>query len=106
VSLVYFEISRLSFNFRIFYSFNSTALQHFTEVLLTCRFCPLLTVLVMYDAAAPVIRLHRMHEMQAIVTNVRGVCSSVCQSVCHAGSFGAAFAKRLWSLVIGVLRVL
>jgi len=27
-----------------------------------------------------VIKLHRMHEMQTIVTDVRGVC----QSVCHA----------------------
>jgi len=28
-----------------------------------------------------VIRLHRMHEMQTIVTDVRGVCLSVCPSV-------------------------
>jgi len=25
-----------------------------------------------------IIRLHRMHEMQTIVTDVRGVCQSVC----------------------------
>jgi len=47
-----------------------------------------------------------MHEMQTIVTDVRGICP-VSQSVCHAaqlgftvqGSFGAAFAKSLWSFV-------
>jgi len=27
---------------------------------------------------AIVIKLHRMHEMQTIVTDVRGVCLSVC----------------------------
>jgi len=37
-----------------------------------------------------------MHEMQTIVTDLRGVCPSVCQSVCHAMSFDAAFAKLLW----------
>jgi len=48
-----------------------------------------------------------MHEMQTIVTDVRGVCLSVCLSVCHAAqlsftvreSIGAAFAKLLWPLV-------
>jgi len=53
-----------------------------------------------------------MHEMQAIVTDVRSVCHSVCpsdylsvcMSVCHAAravraaSFGAAFAELLWLL--------
>jgi len=51
-----------------------------------------------------IFRLHRMHEIQTIVTDVRGVC----QSVCHAtqlgftvrGSSGAAFAKLLWPLVV------
>jgi len=60
-----------------------------------------------------IITLHRLHEMQTIVTDVRGVCLSACLSrglnrrrrvqctpraVC-AGSFGAAFAKCLWPLV-------
>jgi len=50
-----------------------------------------------------------MHEMQTIVTDVRGVCLSVRPSICHGakfggecsvcGSFGAAFAKLLWPLV-------
>jgi len=40
-----------------------------------------------------------MHEMQTIVTDVRGVCPQVCQHVCHAGSFGAVFAKSLWPLL-------
>jgi len=49
-----------------------------------------------------------MHEMQTIVTDVRGVCLSVClyvtrlNSVARAvcvGSFDAAFAKLLWPLV-------
>jgi len=40
-----------------------------------------------------------MHEMQTIVTGVRGVCLYMSMSVCHAGSFGAAFAKSLWPLV-------
>jgi len=32
-----------------------------------------------------IIRLHRMHEMQTILTDVYGVClSSLCPSVCHA----------------------
>jgi len=56
---------------------------------------------------ALIIRLHRMHEMQTIAADMRGVCLSVCLSVCHAaqlgftmrGSFGAAFAKSLWPLV-------
>jgi len=34
------------------------------------------------------IRLRRMHEMQTIVTNVRGVCPSVSQSVRHAAQLG------------------
>jgi len=59
-----------------------------------------------------VFRLHRMHETQTIVIDVRGVCLSVSLSVCltdtrlnsvaravRAGSFGAAFAKLLWPLV-------
>jgi len=54
-----------------------------------------------------IFRLHRMHEMQTIVTDVRGVCLSVCLSrgssrrrvQCVRGSFGAAFAKLLWPLV-------
>jgi len=28
-----------------------------------------------------IIRLHRMHEIQTIITNVRGVCQSVCPSI-------------------------
>jgi len=73
----------------------------------------------------PVFKLHRMHEMQAIATDVRGVCLSVCLSRMHqmtqlgftvrgnrrrrvqctpravcAGSFGAAFAKCCWPLVL------
>jgi len=32
------------------------------------------------------LRLHQMHEMQAIVTDVHVVCQSVYQSVCHSGS--------------------
>jgi len=49
-----------------------------------------------------------MHEMQTIVTDVRGVCQSVHLSRMHkmtpaqlhcVGSFGAAFAKVLWLLV-------
>jgi len=31
-----------------------------------------------------IIRLHRMHDMQTIVTDVRGVCQSVCPSVCRS----------------------
>jgi len=55
-----------------------------------------------------VIRLHRMHEMLTILTDVRGVCQSVCLSVTRiklaaravcAWSCGAAFAKCLWPLV-------
>jgi len=61
------------------------------------------------------IRLHRMPEMQAIVTDVCGVCPFVCLSRMHqmtphgeadlrllhcAGSFGAAFAKLLWPLTM------
>jgi len=47
-----------------------------------------------------------MYEMQTIVTDVRGVCLSARPSVCHAarsvcaGSFGAAFARLLWLLVL------
>jgi len=50
-----------------------------------------------------------MHEMQTIVTDVRGVCLSVCLScgcTLHAmstGSFGAAFVKSLWPLAIVVV---
>jgi len=48
-----------------------------------------------------------MHEMQILVTDVRGVSLSDSPSVCHADqlgftvrwSFGAAFAKSLWPLV-------
>jgi len=59
-----------------------------------------------------------MHEIQTVVSDVRGVCPSVCLPVClprmhrmtphdeadltvlHcAGTFGAAFAKSLWPLV-------
>jgi len=54
-----------------------------------------------------IIGLHRMHELQTIsfVTDVSGVCPSVCLShgstrLHCAGSFGAAFAKSLWPLVI------
>jgi len=57
-----------------------------------------------------IIRLHRMHEMQTILTDGRGVCLSCgfnrqrrvqCtqRTVC-AGSFGAAFVKLLWPPVI------
>jgi len=38
------------------------------------------------------IRLHRMHEMQTIVTDDRGVCQSIMQ-------LNSAFAKSLWPLV-------
>jgi len=51
-----------------------------------------------------VFRPHQMHEMQAFVTDDRGVCQSVCLSVTRgstreaaravcAGSFAAAFDK-------------
>jgi len=50
-----------------------------------------------YDVS--LFRLHRMHEMQTIVTDDRVVCPPVCQSVYHAGSFSATFAKLLWPLV-------
>jgi len=47
-----------------------------------------------------------MHEMQTIVTDVRGVCLSACLSrqlnqlsFTAQGSFDAAFAKLLWPLV-------
>jgi len=52
------------------------------------------------------IRLRRMHEMQTIVTDDRGVCLYVCQSVCYAVQLGAACSvcgvirrKFLWLLV-------
>jgi len=53
------------------------------------------------------ITLHRMNEMQNTVNEMRGVCLSVSVSVCHAAqlgftvqeSFGAVFAKSLWSVV-------
>jgi len=35
---------------------------------------------------SPIFRLHRMHEIQAIVSDVRGVCLSVC----HAAELGGA----------------
>jgi len=48
-----------------------------------------------------------MHEMQTIVTDVHGVCLSVCLVTAAqlarlhcAGSFGTAFAKLLWRLVV------
>jgi len=52
-----------------------------------------------------------MHEMLTILTDVHGVCLSVSLSVTWlqsaaapcamcAGSFGAAFAKCLWPLVL------
>jgi len=46
-----------------------------------------------------------MHEMQTIVTDDCGVCLSVMRlnlatrAVC-AGSFGAAFVKSLWPLIL------
>jgi len=50
-----------------------------------------------------------MHEMQTIVTDVRGVCLSICPSVClsvfHGGSTSSASlcggirCKLLWPLV-------
>jgi len=51
-----------------------------------------------------------MHEMQTIVTDVRGVCLSDRPFVCHAaqggftmrGSFGAAYAKSLWPVVFAL----
>jgi len=49
-----------------------------------------------------IFRLHRVHEMQTIVTDYPGVCLSVSLSVMllHCvGSFSAAFAKALWPLV-------
>jgi len=36
-----------------------------------------------------------MHEMQTILTDVRGVCLSVCQSVCHAAHLGFTVQKWL-----------
>jgi len=49
-------------------------------------------------------RLHRMHEMQTIVTDLRGVRLSVCHAAhlgfTERGLFGAAFAQSLWPLVI------
>jgi len=51
-----------------------------------------------------IIGLHRMHEMQAIVTDVRGVCLSVCHAAqlgfTVRGSFSEAFVKSVWPLVI------
>jgi len=51
--------------------------------------------------------LHRMHEMQTIVTDMRGVRRSVCLSrgsvnsaSLWGGSFGAAFAKSLVQLIV------
>jgi len=48
-------------------------------------------------------RLQRMHEMQTIVIDVRGVCMSVCRhsfaQLCVCGAFRAAFAKSLSLLV-------
>jgi len=50
-------------------------------------------------------RLRRMHEMQTIVIDDRGVCLSACllqsSTWLHcAGSFGAASAKSLRPLVL------
>jgi len=60
--------------------------------------------------ASIIFKLHRMHEMQTIVTDVRGVYLSVCPSVSLSvtrltvrGSFSAAFAKSLWPLVSAVV---
>jgi len=51
-------------------------------------------------------RLHRMHEMQTVVTDVHRVCPSVCLSVSLfvmrlncVWCIHAAFAKLLWPLV-------
>jgi len=46
-----------------------------------------------------------MHEMQTIVTDVRGVCLSVCHAAQSTRftvleSFDAAFARSLWPLVM------
>jgi len=56
-----------------------------------------------------IIRLHQVHEMLTIVTDVCGVCLSCSLNwqwrmqctphVVYAVSFGAAFTKCLWSLV-------
>jgi len=48
-------------------------------------------------------RLHRVHEMQTIVTNMRSVCPYVCQSVCDVGSCNAVFAKSLWFSCLNIL---
>jgi len=42
-----------------------------------------------------VFKLHRMHEMQPNLTDVRGVCLSVCLSVCHAAHLGFPVQKWL-----------
>jgi len=47
-----------------------------------------------------------MHEMQTILTDVRGVCQSVCPSVCRAGSFGEAFVKLLCHMLLLLLLLL
>jgi len=49
--------------------------------------------MILSEIIVDIIRLHRVHEMQTIVTDVRGVCHAA------QGSFGAAFAESLLPLV-------
>jgi len=40
-----------------------------------------------------VVRLHRMHEMQSIVTDVRNVCLTVCQCVRQSVCMSACLSR-------------
>jgi len=50
-----------------------------------------LTQLKFTSAECSIFKLHRMNEMQTIVTDDRDVC----QSVCHAAQLGFVVQKRL-----------
>jgi len=66
-----------------------------TEVLLSCLPCTLL------NACSQFLNVADISGQQYSVNSViLWVIMSVCQSVSHMGSFGAAFAKSLWPLVI------
>jgi len=41
-----------------------------------------------------------MHQMQTIVTDIRGVCTSVCQSVCHAAQLCAVHSCSLCQITL------